>query len=193
MFLRFTLLDEDKDSGRKRGVLVAAHELRDSDELSVDEHRVLQEALRWFNRNLHVPPCLKLPENRRALSWFKSDAKAPLSRMWALVEIMKAHGFQVEAMNVPDAQLASIGRQAGVTDDLASCHTAKVGNYTVEGHVPAAEVKRLLKEKPAIAGLAVAGMPVGSPGMEVGRTVQPYNVLAFDKTGQLKVFASYPR
>jgi hypothetical protein len=96
MYLRFTLLAEDKDSGRKRGVLVAAHELRDSDKLNPDEHRVLQEALRWFNQNLHVPPCLKSPENRRALSWFKSDAKPPLSRMWALVEIMKVHGFQIE-------------------------------------------------------------------------------------------------
>lgn len=96
MFLRFTLLVEDTDSGRKRGVLVAAHEWRDSDKLSADEHGVLQDALRWFNQNLHVPPCLKLPENRRALSWFKSDAKAPLSRMWALVEILKAHGLQVE-------------------------------------------------------------------------------------------------
>lgn len=96
MFLRFTLLVEDTDSGRKRGVLIAAHELRDSDKLSADEHGVLQDALRWFNQNLHVPPCLKLPENRRALSWFKSDAKAPLSRMWALVEILKAHGLQVE-------------------------------------------------------------------------------------------------
>lgn len=96
MFLRFTLLAEDNCSGRKRGVLVAAHELRDSDKLNADEHRVLQDALRWFNQNLHVPPCLKLPENRRALSWFKHDARAPLSRMWALVEIMKVHGFQIE-------------------------------------------------------------------------------------------------
>ena len=96
MFLRFTLLDTDRESGRKRGVLVAAHQLRDSDELSTDEHRVLHEALLWFNQNLHVPACLRLPENRRALSWFKSDAKAPLRRMWALVEIIKAHGFLVE-------------------------------------------------------------------------------------------------
>ena len=96
MFLRFTLLDQDRESGRKRGVLVAAHELRDGDALNADEHRVLQEALRWFNQNLHVPACLKSPENRRALSWFKSDAEAPLARMWALVGILKAHDFQVE-------------------------------------------------------------------------------------------------
>ena len=56
----------------------------------------------------------------------------------------------MEANNVPDAQLVAIGRQAGVTDELASCHTAKVGNYVVEGHVPAADIQRLLKEKPAI-------------------------------------------
>ena len=83
LYLCFTLLDTDRKSGRKRGVLVAAHQLRDADELSVDEHRLLQ-ALQWFNQNLNVPPCLRAPENRRALSWFKSDAKTPLSRMWAL-------------------------------------------------------------------------------------------------------------
>jgi hypothetical protein len=67
-----------------------------------------------------------------------------------------------------------------------------VNGYVLEGHVPAAEVKRLLKERPeGVAGLAVPGMPIGSPGMEYGGTVQPYNVLSFDKTGQTKVFASY--
>jgi len=74
-----------------------------------------------------------------------------------------------------------------------SCHTAVVDGYTLEGHVPATEVRKLLKEKPAVVGLAVPGMPVGSPGMEYGKTVQPYNVMSFDKTGQLKVFASYGR
>jgi hypothetical protein len=96
MLLRFTLLDRDPQSGRKRGVLVAAHHLRDSDELTWEEHRVMQEALRWFNQHLHVPSCLRDPQNRRALSWFKSEAKTPLCRMWALVEILKAHDVQVE-------------------------------------------------------------------------------------------------
>jgi hypothetical protein len=97
----------------------------------------------------------------------------------------------VEASNVPDAQLAAIGRQAGVTDDLASCHTAKVGNYVVEGHVPAADIQRMLKEKPAIAGIAVPGMPMGSPGMEQGGRRDPYNVIAFTKDGKKTVFATH--
>lgn len=97
----------------------------------------------------------------------------------------------MEANDVPDAQLVSIGRQAGVTDDLASCHTAKVGNYTVEGHVPAADIQRMLKEKPAIAGIAVPGMPMGSPGMEQGGRKDAYNVIAFTKDGKRSIFARH--
>ena len=97
----------------------------------------------------------------------------------------------MEANNVPDAQLVTIGRQAGVTDDLASCHTAKVGNYVVEGHVPATDIQRLLKEKPAVAGIAVPAMPIGSPGMEQGGRKQPYNVIAFTKDGKKTVFAKH--
>ena len=104
---------------------------------------------------------------------------------------LQAHGFQVEANDVPDAQLASIGRQAGVTDDLTSCHTAKVGNYVVEGHVPAADIQRMLKEKPPIAGIAVPGMPMGSPGMEQGGRKDAYNVIAFTKDGKRSVFAKH--
>ena len=97
----------------------------------------------------------------------------------------------MEANNVPDAQLVAFGRQAGVTDDLRSCHTAKVGNYFVEGHVPAADIQRMLKEKPQIAGIAVPGMPMGSPGMEQGGRAQPYNVIAFTKDGKRTVFAKH--
>ena len=104
---------------------------------------------------------------------------------------LQSHGFQVEANNVPDSQLAAIGRQAGVTDELASCHTAKVGNYVVEGHVPATDIQRMLKEKPAIAGIAVPGMPMGSPGMEQGARKDPYNVIAFTKDGKKTVFAKH--
>jgi len=96
----------------------------------------------------------------------------------------------VEAQNVSDAQLKAVGMQGGVTDDLSSCHTAKVGGYTVEGHVPAADIQRMLKEKPAIAGIAVPGMPQGSPGMEQG-TKEPYNVIAFKKDGTSTVYARH--
>lgn len=97
----------------------------------------------------------------------------------------------MEANNVNDAQLRAIGMQAGMTADLSSCHTAKIGGYIVEGHVPADDIKRLLKEKPAIAGIAAPGMPMGSPGMEQGGMKQPYTVMAFTKDGKKYVFAKH--
>ena len=108
----------------------------------------------------------------------------------AWITHLQAHGFQVEANNLPDAQLRAVGKAAGVTDDLASCHTAKVGGYIVEGHVPAEDIRRLLKEKPAIVGITAPGMPMGSPGME-GGAKQPYNVIAFTKDGKRTVFAKH--
>lgn len=97
----------------------------------------------------------------------------------------------MEAKDVPQSQLTAISTAAGVTDDLSSCHTAKVGNYTIEGHVPAEDIQRLLKEKPAIAGLAAPGMPQGSPGMEQGNAKQPYDVIAFTKDGKKTVYAKH--
>jgi hypothetical protein len=97
----------------------------------------------------------------------------------------------VEAKDVPQNQLTTIAQQGGVTDELQSCHTGKVGNYTIEGHVPAADIHRLLKEKPAVAGIAVPGMPLGSPGMEQGGRVQPYQTIAFTKDGKKTVFAKH--
>jgi len=78
-----------------------------------------------------------------------------------------------------------------VPADLQTWHTAKVGGYIVEGHVPAEDIQRLLKEKPAIAGIAVAGMPMGSPGMEQGGMKQPFNTIAFTKNGTETVFAKH--
>jgi hypothetical protein len=97
----------------------------------------------------------------------------------------------VEAKNVDDSQLYAIKGQSGVPADLQSCHSAKVGGYIVEGHVPAEDIERLLKEKPAIAGIAVAGMPMGSPGMEQGASKQPFNTIAFTKDGKKTVFGKH--
>jgi len=104
---------------------------------------------------------------------------------------LRANGFQVEAQNVSDARLLAIEKESGVTDEVASCHTAKIGGYTVEGHVPAADIRRMLKEKPAIAGIAAPGMPTGSPGMEQGGRKDPYDVIAFTKDGRRSVFAKH--
>lgn len=81
----------------------------------------------------------------------------------------------------------------GVPTDARSCHTATIGGYLIEGHVPVEDVKRLLKERPAgVIGIAAPGMPVGSPGMETpSGTVTPYNVIAFDKSGKTSVFSSH--
>jgi hypothetical protein len=97
----------------------------------------------------------------------------------------------VEAHDVSDAQLSAVELQSHVPEDLQSCHTAKVGGYIVEGHVPADDIARMLREKPAIAGIAVAGMPVGSPGMEQGATKQPFTTMAFTKDGRKTVFARH--
>lgn len=91
-----------------------------------------------------------------------------------------------------DEPMDSVKARLGVPADLASCHTVVVEGYVIEGHVPAREIKRLLAEKPAgVKGLAVAGMPLGSPGMEMGGRVQPYQVITFGDADR-KVFASYP-
>ena len=109
-------------------------------------------------------------------------------RLW--VDHLKANGFDVQAMDVSSADVRNVSKIAGLKDQDTSCHTAKVGNYVVEGHVPADDIKRMLKEKPAIAGLAAPGMPQGSPGMEQG-VKEPYDVLAFKKDGTSTVFAKH--
>lgn len=106
----------------------------------------------------------------------------------AWVDHMREAGFTVNAIDTNDVD--SIKRQHGVTRDLGSCHTALVGGYVLEGHVPASDVKRLLAERPKVTGLAVPGMPMGSPGME-GMYRDKYDVVAFDAGGGRSVFASY--
>lgn len=102
------------------------------------------------------------------------------------VEHMEEAGFTVDARDVRD--LMSVKRDAGVPVDHSSCHTALVDGYVVEGHVPADVVKRLLAERPELAGIAVPGMPIGSPGME-GPNPQPYRVLGFDGRGGSVIYA----
>ncbi|PSC05641.1 metal-binding protein [Alsobacter soli] len=102
---------------------------------------------------------------------------------------MRRAGFQVDVTEAQDME--AVKRRLGVPEDLASCHTALVEAYVVEGHVPADAVKRLLAEHPAGKGLAVPGMPVGSPGMEVrGAAADAYAVVLFGG-GSPKVFARY--
>jgi len=106
------------------------------------------------------------------------------------VSHLEENGFKVNAINVKDVIPHKI--KHGVTPQLASCHTAVIDGYTIEGHVPAADIKRLLKEKPKnIVGLSVPKMPVGTPGMEHPTRKDPYKVLSFDKQGKSSVFSEY--
>ena len=109
----------------------------------------------------------------------------------AWVDHMKAAGFTVKVTLVGDTTAAR--KRLGMPDAFGSCHTATVAGYVLEGHVPAADVKRLLVAKPIAIGLAVPGMPPGSPGMEVGDRQDPYEVFLIDKSGHETVFASYPK
>lgn len=101
---------------------------------------------------------------------------------------LRANGFRVKTVAVEDT--AATRKRLGIPEQLGGCHTAEIGGYAVEGHVPAREIKRLLAEKPQAAGLAVPGMPAGSPGME-SPNPRPYAVLLVEKNGGHRVFARY--
>jgi len=105
------------------------------------------------------------------------------------VEHVQKAGFAVKVVNVDDIMAAKA--KAGVPMKLASCHTTMVGGYVVEGHVPAADIKRLLAMKPKAKGIAVAGMPMGSPGMEHGDHKEPYQTILFTADGKTQVFARH--
>ncbi|RRJ84020.1 DUF411 domain-containing protein [Aestuariirhabdus litorea] len=106
------------------------------------------------------------------------------------VKHMEANGFEVQVHDTDN--LNPIKLKAGLTPALASCHTAFIDGYVVEGHVPASDVKRMLSERPAIKGISAPGMPVGSPGMEMGDRVDPYEVVSFDEKGNARLYQSYP-
>lgn len=105
------------------------------------------------------------------------------------IDHMKEAGYDVEVRDMQNVN--PIKDQEGVYPRLRSCHTATIGGYVVEGHVPAEQVTKMLAEQPAIRGLAVPGMPIGSPGMEQGdpANYQDYQVVAFDTEGTLTVYA----
>ena len=105
------------------------------------------------------------------------------------LEHLKKNNFNVKDIVTDDVQ--AIKNKYGVTDALASCHTALVGGYVVEGHVPADDIRKLLKTQPKIVGIAVPGMVSGTPGMEVGDKKDAYNVISFDKENHTAVFSSY--
>jgi hypothetical protein len=104
------------------------------------------------------------------------------------VDHLRGAGFKVDAHDV--AELTAVKRRHGVPSALESCHTGVIDGYVVEGHVPADVIDQLLRERPKVVGIAVPGMPLGSPGMEMpGRRAERFDVLAFDAGGGTRVFA----
>jgi hypothetical protein len=155
-------------------------------------------------RKLHfafIPLCaLSVPLGAVALSTGEREPAPPVAitvyktpqcgccRSW--VDHLREHGFEVTAHDVDD--MAAIKTKLGVPSEVGSCHTAVTGAYVIEGHVPAADIRKLLAQKPKVSGLAVPGMPMGSPGMEVpGRKADKYDVIAYSKDGKRSVFAAH--
>lgn len=106
---------------------------------------------------------------------------------WA--QHLSRNGFTVKVEAV--SELASVRRDLGVPDAVGACHTAVVDGYVVQGHVPAADIRKLLSERPQVKGIAALGMTAGSPGMEMGDRVDHYDVVAFTATGETKPFAHH--
>lgn len=105
------------------------------------------------------------------------------------VEHLKNNQFNVVDKVLENVQ--SVKDQYGVAPEIASCHTALAGGYVIEGHVPVADIKKLLLTKPKVTGITVPGMPMGTPGMEMGAKKDAYQVLSFDKNKKMQVFSQY--
>lgn len=129
-----------------------------------------------------------LPTTQKAAMTVYRDPSCGCCEAWA--RIARDAGYQVTLLD--DNNMPAVKQRLGLPAELASCHTAVVDNYVVEGHVPLDQIDRLLRERPSdISGIAVPGMPIGSPGMEVpgGRT-EPYQVIAFDAESKTSVYSS---
>lgn len=128
----------------------------------------------------------------------RGQSSKPVVEIWrspscgccgAWIKHLQQNGFATKVNLVDDTSAAR--KAAGIPERLGSCHTGKVAGYAVEGHVPAADIHRLLATKPQAVGLAVPGMPIGSPGMEQGDVKEPYEVLLVKRDGGTQVFARY--
>src|SRR6516165_2713494 len=129
-----------------------------------------------------------------------SDVGSPVIEVWKSttceccgdwVKHLEANGFTVKVNAASPSMLDQLKKEAGIGEKLASCHTAKIDGYVIEGHVPAADIKRLVAEKPDAVGLTVPGMVTGSPGMEQGGKSDPYKVLLVKKDGTTEVLSNH--
>ena len=129
------------------------------------------------------------PANLKPAVLVHKSSMCGCCRVW--IDHMQSHGFPVKSID--DEDIGPIKERLGVPYGKGSCHTAEVEGYFIEGHVPANEVERLLTEKPQAKGLTVPNMPIGSPGMEQGDRVDPYEVLLVHEDGSTTVYAKYPQ
>jgi len=102
---------------------------------------------------------------------------------------LSAQGLQPE--NMPTSNMDALKQSYGVPENLTSCHTAIIDGYVIEGHVPIADIKRLIAEHPDVVGITVPGMPIGTPGMESGEERESFTVFSFDRQGQTEIFNQY--
>lgn len=125
-----------------------------------------------------------------ALIHVVKDPGCPCCNGW--IGHLRENGFTVSFEERSVEDLAAFKRERGIPDDLVSCHTATISDYTIEGHVPAADIRRLIAERPAAIGLTVPGMTFGSPGMGPENEREAYQVLLIGSDGSNSVFTSYP-
>ncbi len=139
-------------------------------------------------------PALPLPPARAEAALppihVRKDPACGCCSAW--IAVLDADGFSVTVEDRTAEELARGKRELGIPEAMVSCHTAQIGGYVVEGHVPPADIRRLLAERPAVLGLAVPGMPFGSPGMGPETEREAYDVFLIGRDGTTSVFASYP-
>jgi len=142
----------------------------------------------YFGTLLSVALLVKLYAAVPTITVFK-DPTCSCCNLW--IEHLKQNGLEVIVKEVTTSVLRAMKTKYGIPPDLQTCHTATISDYVVEGHVPAADIQRLLKERPAATGLVVPGMPIGSPGME-GNKREAFSVLLLDTVARTSVYRKYP-
>jgi len=135
------------------------------------------------------PAALLPPANAQPLPQVTAYRTASCGCCKGWLQHMRANGFQVRDVVVAD--LSAIKRRLGIPAQLSSCHTAQVAGFALEGHITASDVKLLLRKHPTVAGIAVPGMPLGSPGMESAYGKEPFTVMTFTRDGRIQPFSKH--
>ena len=142
--------------------------------------------------SLTAPALIGAPTLLRAAQPALDVARSPTCGCCgAWVDHVRAAGFDARVEEMSNDALYALKERSGLHPDFWSCHTARIDGYLIEGHVPAGDIRRLLAEQPAALGLAVPGMPIGSPGMEMGGRVDPYDTILIGLDGSASLFASH--